>query len=534
MARETGNGDHATPRSDTGVKRRKLLRFGTVITAFTGASAISAISAGSAEAGPGDKNPPTAYVPMAEKGAPLGVAPLDMESKIPSALLPDLSANIDLAIEESPELTGPYSAPSARLEILEPATDARRYVGENTDTGLDVTVQLQAWLDSLTANAGDHQREAFLPAGTYNISAPLVIPDGTKLRGQGSSGGSKNKMASRIKAMPGFVGAEMLRAANAGAGTSALSSWHWGGIERICLIGIGITGPNGIYPGSMGETSFIRDTLIQNVKDGFYFFGDQASAHLENISVHGCRYGINADKCNSTIRVFGLSGDNNTSLLRVKGGVSLSVLVNGMKSESYNTGTGDPVVLLDDFEGSLVVNSAWADAQSARADFLKIQKTTATNNPKVVLFGLDINGFYTNLINDTILRKTMSGNPAGIRRPAVFWNTSVTVGGNGSIILENGLSLRARNTAAAYQPILVAGTDNSTEIRPLGSGGGRLAGLGGTGQAVKWGTAGELAFHGATPIAKQTGTPAAATDAATTMALANDLRAKLIALGLIS
>lgn len=44
----------------------------------------------------------------------------------------------------------------------------------------------------------------------------------------------------------------------------------------------------------------------------------------------------------------------------------------------------------------------------------------------------------------------------------------------------------------------------------------------------------KLGFYGATPVVRPTGTPAAATDPATTMALVNDLRAKLIALGLIS
>lgn len=92
MAKETGNRDHAMSQTEASVKRRGLLRFGTLITALTGASAISAIGASRAEAGPVDKAPPTAYVPMSEKGAPLGVATLDMESKIPPSLLPDLSA----------------------------------------------------------------------------------------------------------------------------------------------------------------------------------------------------------------------------------------------------------------------------------------------------------------------------------------------------------------------------------------------------------------------------------------------------------
>jgi hypothetical protein len=44
----------------------------------------------------------------------------------------------------------------------------------------------------------------------------------------------------------------------------------------------------------------------------------------------------------------------------------------------------------------------------------------------------------------------------------------------------------------------------------------------------------KLGFYGAAPVVRPTGTPAAATDPATTMALVNSLRASLIALGLIS
>lgn len=88
-------------QKDPGVKRRGLLRFGTLITAFTGASAMSALGANSAHAGPGDKTPPNAYVPIAEKGAPSGVAALDVKAKVPLAQLPDLSAKLDSATAET-------------------------------------------------------------------------------------------------------------------------------------------------------------------------------------------------------------------------------------------------------------------------------------------------------------------------------------------------------------------------------------------------------------------------------------------------
>ncbi|CAG2144403.1 hypothetical protein LMG31506_02998 [Cupriavidus yeoncheonensis] len=60
--------------------------------------------------------------------------------------------------------------------------------------------------------------------------------------------------------------------------------------------------------------------------------------------------------------------------------------------------------------------------------------------------------------------------------------------------------------------------------------------IGSTSMGTKLGNAAnELwGFYGATPIVRPTGTPAAATDAATTQSLVNSLRASLIALGLVS
>lgn len=92
MASEMSKSDRSASRSDGGVKRRGLLRIGTLITAFTGASAVSAIGATSAQADPIDAAALEAYVPLAEKGAASGVAALDLEAKVPFSQLPDFSA----------------------------------------------------------------------------------------------------------------------------------------------------------------------------------------------------------------------------------------------------------------------------------------------------------------------------------------------------------------------------------------------------------------------------------------------------------
>jgi hypothetical protein len=91
MGSNTGKQEDATS-----LNRRRLFRFGTLISAFTGATAFSATSA---EAATSDR--PNSYVPIAEKGAASGVATLDAASKIPAAQLPDLSASF-VQVREAP------------------------------------------------------------------------------------------------------------------------------------------------------------------------------------------------------------------------------------------------------------------------------------------------------------------------------------------------------------------------------------------------------------------------------------------------
>lgn len=84
-----------------GVRRRNFFRLGTLASALTGTAAASVLGVSSALAAPGDKNPPNTYVPVAEKGAPLGVAVLDSNSKVPLAQLPDNSNKLDVATAEN-------------------------------------------------------------------------------------------------------------------------------------------------------------------------------------------------------------------------------------------------------------------------------------------------------------------------------------------------------------------------------------------------------------------------------------------------
>lgn len=172
MASEIRKSEQYSSEPDTGVKRRGLLRFGTMITAFTGASAISALSANSAQAGPGDKIPPATYVPIAEKGAASGVATLDVQSKIPAAQLPDLTATF-----------GPDAEPMQAVFARHGVYDARR-----SGVVADGTTDDRAGIVAAISAAVPFGAVVLLPPGQIrNAGTAIDLPDGAGIRGSGSS-----------------------------------------------------------------------------------------------------------------------------------------------------------------------------------------------------------------------------------------------------------------------------------------------------------------------------------------------------------
>lgn len=149
------SGKNSSPEHVSGIKRRGLLRFGTLISAFTGASAISALGAKSADAAPGDKNPPNAYVPIAEKGAASGVATLDNYSKIPIVQLPDFSATY-------------VRKGATRLNV-------RDYGAIGNGAAEDYPAILATYEAAKVAAAKGTSSEVYFPAGTYKVSSEINI-----------------------------------------------------------------------------------------------------------------------------------------------------------------------------------------------------------------------------------------------------------------------------------------------------------------------------------------------------------------------
>lgn len=137
----------ATDQARVIVGRRGLLRFGTLLSALTGASVATTFSASATYAAPGDKNPPSAYVPVAEKGSPLGVATLDPNAKIPSTQLPDLS-----------QTYGSYSV----------LATPERFPGIDPTGETDSATGLQAAIDAVPEGG-----TVIVPLGNYAIGARI-------------------------------------------------------------------------------------------------------------------------------------------------------------------------------------------------------------------------------------------------------------------------------------------------------------------------------------------------------------------------
>lgn len=151
------DGTNRGQSGEDGVQRRKLLKYGTLASAVTSASALSALAAGRAEAM--EVNPSTTYIPNTEKGAASGVATLDQESKVPIAQIPDLSAAIS-------------ANAAVPLSVL-----AR---GADPTGSIDATQIIQSAINEAAAVSGSGDpgtRKVLLP-GCAEVSQPTYLING--------------------------------------------------------------------------------------------------------------------------------------------------------------------------------------------------------------------------------------------------------------------------------------------------------------------------------------------------------------------
>ena len=199
-----------------GTRRRGVLKFGALFAAVTGASVVSAAASNAA---PGDKGQPADYVPTAEKGAPSGVATLDMTSKIPAAQLPDFSPMIATAVEPKlgkDEAAGIYLAKS---------DDAYRMSRADIVEGADNRDAIQS---VITAAVQSGIRHVILPPGEICLGRQLTIPaDGHNLiiEGHGDDTVVRQVAGALNKALfygAGSEGAKTALTSDVGAGAGSI------------------------------------------------------------------------------------------------------------------------------------------------------------------------------------------------------------------------------------------------------------------------------------------------------------------------
>lgn len=167
------------------LKRRGLLRIGTLATAVTGASALSGIVAGGVQAAPpGEKNPSTSYIPNSEKGTASGVATLDSQSRVFRSQIPDLSAIYAPRVYMGTLASRPV-APSAGTEWVQ--TDAAEGNPAGTRTYFDGATW-SAQLPAQVAQVGCQSNTWFTtmpdpnpPASNITYATPNAGANGVSL-----------------------------------------------------------------------------------------------------------------------------------------------------------------------------------------------------------------------------------------------------------------------------------------------------------------------------------------------------------------
>ncbi|MBT2534309.1 hypothetical protein J7E83_19685 [Arthrobacter sp. ISL-48] len=244
MFSETRENDQPARETAAGIKRRKLLRFGTLLTAF---SAMSGLGANAAHAGPGDKNPPSGYVPIAEKGAASGVATLDLESRIPRGQVPDLSTTY-VGLSEKGANSGVATLDSDGVLAQLPKVHASRHAPGGADalpslvSAVNIVTDYGAKGDGKTsANGGS------MTSGTATLtvsSAGFTAADVGKaisVKGAGSAG------ANLTTTVSGFTSSTIVTLTTSAATTVRAAAVSWGSDDTTAFQNaLNYAGPKGL------------------------------------------------------------------------------------------------------------------------------------------------------------------------------------------------------------------------------------------------------------------------------------------------
>jgi hypothetical protein len=313
----------------------------------------------------------------------------------------------------------------------------------------DDTAAINAAMDAARFSNGKRGGTVYIPRGRYRITAPINLYTNVSIRGENWALDPTTYNASAIVADGSFVGSAMILQNADGRTVSDPTtrpdeSWHQGKIQFLTIQGNGKTGPHGIDPGWTGETSSIESVQFVACKSAIYLNDIQISLTLSTVSMFDCDYGLNCDDITGGVRVFGISGRNNTSLVRVNGDAKTHVEIFGLQSESFTAGNGDPVIDIEDLDGGrFTLIGGWSETDSARTHVIRLSQSVAVNPANVVVMGFDANSLYTYLLDDTTWASQVAPVTDGDTSPSIFWNGPLITGGETVARLGGGTGTAA-------------------------------------------------------------------------------------------
>jgi hypothetical protein len=385
-------------------------------------------------------------------------------------------------------MTNAVAAPASAAPASGP-TSVKDFgaVGNGTT---DDTAALQAALNAAARGAG----VVDVPAGTYRVTSTLTMAADVSLRGAGRG----------VSVLKGALSGPLLRSSNPAA---RFSNW--------LIRDIGFDNTNRGIAGGIGID-------LTNV----------AHARLDNVTITNVETGV---------RMSEAAYYNEISTLHVSGAVTGVRIGGGAVSTNECLFTN---LRLNDLTDGVIINNA------TNQTFVKPAVESFTG------IGFDIAPTeavqYTNLIGPRLENSSQTG--IGVRNRLLAQATTI-VGG-----MNAGLATTVANDAGLDQLIILVSGVSTPRVRTDNlllttreSNTGQIYAAGGTtyirngadsgyntidaGGAVVRGAlehiGGAVGFYGKRPVPKPVRTPRAATDLRSTTALVNDLRAKLLALGLI-
>lgn len=348
------------------VQRRRLLRFGALVAAFTGASAVSA------QAAPEEISPLADYIPVTEKGVASGVATLDGVSKIPPSQLPDFAATfvpqsvIDTTQPpHATQITVPSNSAKNGMRIVNAASSYGLKVDQSGAGGAHDAVNIAAnFTGAHTPFSVNSNNTTF---STVKIVNAATQTGGAVIVGVGSS-------PTRT--------AQIIQASNAGSGASFLATQQPGSTGAGVQVQYQDSGAHETYASraiwvqarhTSGDVVFIENgsdvaqtagslvTIVQpNVR---------STAPCLTLSPFGSGPGLKINASGASIL---LQAGNNFSV-DSNGTVRLSAIANGA---SFNNATITPGAT-----GTIVTRNV-ADGQPV----LRIKNTNPTSTGDIVQF----------------------------------------------------------------------------------------------------------------------------------------------------